>query len=170
MISEQAATVQRKHRIPDQPLQPVFDEPEQLARLRAPQTRYKPEFCQDAMEIMAQGFSLGGMAGKLGIARSTVNRWFEAHPEFSEACARARSAQQYYWEKRFIFAVETGANPQGPIFALVNCGREDWKNRQEIEHTGEIKLSAIIETAMQRIAAARTIEGTLAAPDLDTCF
>jgi hypothetical protein len=64
-----------------------------------------------------------------------------------------------------------GSQGQMVIFGLINAGREDWKNRQEIEHTGETKLSAVIETAIKRIES-RIIEGELVSPpsDADTCF
>ena len=159
-----------KHAIPTKVSQPLFSL-EEIRLLKGRPTSYQPEFKEQVIDVMARGYSLGALAGTVGVSRVTINNWIDRYPDFFEACARAKAISQLHWETRFIDAIDRQLPTcQAIIFALCNVGREDWKNRQEIEHTGEIKLSAIIESAMQRIAAARTIEGTIASPDPDTCF
>jgi hypothetical protein len=150
------AVAHRKSRISKEPTQPVWSE-ESRQKLRAPATSYQPHFAQEAIEWMAKGYSLGAVAGRIGVARSTVFDWMERFPEFGRSVARARAAQQHYWETRFIDAVENSDGAPGNMimFALKNVGREDWKDKQEIEISGQLTFSNIIENAMKTIEARR---------------
>jgi hypothetical protein len=79
----------RKNRIPiDEPPQygPLSESSEK--QLRAPPTHYDPRFAQLVIEDMAKGYSFGGFAGRIGVARKTINDWREKHPEFDQACDR----------------------------------------------------------------------------------
>jgi hypothetical protein len=177
MLSAQRADTPRKQRHVFKPTQRPFT-PEQLMTLRAPQTRYQPEFAEKVIELMAEGYSLGGFAGTIGVGRRAINTWMEKHPDFDQACARGLAVRQYWWETKAIEIATTGgqgSQGQMVIFGLLNAGREDWRNRQEIEHTGEIKLSTVIETALRRIES-RVIEGTATelpagnSDQADNCF
>jgi hypothetical protein len=48
---------------------------------------------------MGQGFSLTAFAGSISVARSTINEWMAANPEFSEA-ARVGQAKRARWRWR----------------------------------------------------------------------
>jgi hypothetical protein len=146
---------QRRNRIPLTPTQAPFTEDER-AMLRKPMRYYEPELAQLVIEKMSDGYSLGGFAGQIGVARRTINRWMELHPEFEESCSRAMAVRQHWFEKRFLDVCETGgAGSQGQavIFGLINAGREDWKQKQEIEHTGQITLASLVESSLRTIDA-----------------
>jgi hypothetical protein len=176
-------TVHRKNRFLDKPTSPPYPEDVQR-RLRAPSPRYSPEFAHLVIETSCEGYSFGGFAGKVGIGRSTVNAWREKHPEFDEACARADAARQHYWESILLHVAETGGTgSQGTVamFGVLNVGRHDWSNRQQVEHTGTLTLSSLIESSMKAIEARRLtsptaivdpllIEGEAVQPDLDDLF
>lgn len=150
-------TPDRKHRIPDSPTLPRFTDAERKM-LRGRPSSYRADFAQDVIEDLSDGYSLGGYAGRIGVARSTLNIWMERYPEFKEACARAAAVRQRYWEKILIHVAETGgtgSQGQIAIFGVINAGREDWKQKQEIEHTGQVTLATLVETSM------RAIEGQL---------
>lgn len=149
-----AAVSHRKSRIPTQPTQPVWSE-ETRKRVLAPPTRYHPSHAQTVIDLMSNGYSLGAAAGRLGISRSMVTEWQERHPEFGAVVARARAASLFYWESKFIDAVERrDAGPGNMImFALRNVGREDWKDKQEIEISGQVTFASIIDRAMKTIEA-----------------
>jgi hypothetical protein len=152
--------VARKHRLPDRPTQKPFT-PEQRSRLRAPPPQYNPAFAGDIIEKMADGYSLGGFAGQIGIARTTIDHWRRDYPEFDVACARAMAVRQLWWERQAIEVARTGgqgSQGQMVIFGLINAGREDWRQKQEIEHTGQLSLAALVEQSMRQINPP-TIEG-----------
>lgn len=133
-------------------MEPFTDHERKMLRGRP--TAYRPELAQAVIEDMCDGYSLGGFAGKLGIGRSTINRWMVDHPEFGEACTRAASVRQRWWETKAIEVATTGgqgSQGQMVIFGLINAGREDWKQRQEIEHSGTVTLAALVENSMRLI-------------------
>lgn len=145
--------VPRRNRIPDKPTQVPFT-PEQRAMLRKPMRFYDPSFAEAIIEKMSDGYSLGGFAGQIGVARRTINKWMELHPEFEEACSRAMAVRQLWFEDRFLEVCKTGGSQAQPImFGLMNAGREDWKQKQEIEHTGQITLASLVESSLRTIDA-----------------
>ena len=48
-------------------------------------TLYDPAYCEEAESFLREGYSIAALAGKLGVAVSTVNLWITTHPEFSDA-------------------------------------------------------------------------------------
>ena len=75
----------------------------------------------------------------------------------------------------------TGSQGQVAMFGVLNVGRQDWSNRQQIEHTGTVTLSSLIKSSMKAIEARRLtsptaiddpllIEGQAMQPDLDDLF
>lgn len=104
-------------------------------RPRGGQTEYLPEYCDIAFETLAQGHSLTGLAGCIGVARSTIFKWRDDFPEFNEACVRGMAAATYWWEQRARESAAGGkGNPATIIFGLKNRAADDWRER--VEHTG----------------------------------
>ena len=100
-------------------------------------TKYKPEYCEAVVRHMSDGASLTSFAAEIDVARSTINEWMEAHPEFSEAVKRAKAKCAAWWEKkgREGASGEAAVNPTLVIFGLKNMASEDWREKQEIDHT-----------------------------------
>ena len=148
-------------------------DPSTLKALRGRPSDYKPEYCELVCEELAKGYSLGGFAGLIGVARSTINDWINRYPDFAEACARASGNRQRHWEGKAIEVGETGgkgSQGQMVIFALTNVGREDWKNRQDIEVSGQVTLASIVANSLKEIEQ-RTIDlkaNNPATPDVYT--
>ncbi|QDP48212.1 MAG: hypothetical protein Unbinned6437contig1000_66 [Prokaryotic dsDNA virus sp.] len=97
---------------------------------------YKPEYCNAVIEHMKEGASLTSFAASINCARSTINVWMEANPEFSEAVKAGKAQCAAWWEgigrKN---AVEGGGNATLVIFGLKNMAGDDWREKQEIDHT-----------------------------------
>ena len=53
---------------------------------------YDPKFCDMVVEDMGQGYSLTAFAGLIGVNRSTITEWMNAHPDFSAAVTRGKAA------------------------------------------------------------------------------
>jgi hypothetical protein len=130
----------------------------------------KNQSAKMALEYMARGFSLGGVAGALGVSRRTISDWMLKHEEFKQACERGTAFRQRYWEGRLIEVAETGGNGsqgQVAIFGVLNAGREDWSNRSQIEHSGNLSFSSIVEQMIAALDQKRAEKEArkLAAPD-----
>src|SRR5690349_11642525 len=93
---------------------------------------------------MSEGASMTSFAAEIDVARSTINEWMGAHPEFSEAVKRAKAKCAAWWEKqgRDIATGKAEGNPTLVIFGLKNMGGEDdWRDKREVEHSGEMTVS-----------------------------
>lgn len=126
-------------------------------------TGYKAEFCQQLLELAAEGYSLVGFAGVLGVSRRTINEWIDVHPDFSQACQRAASGRMWFWETKLIHVANTGgtgSQGQVAIFGVVNAARtaddmraNPWLHKAEIEHSGQISLSGVVDRMFERLNA-----------------
>lgn len=61
-------------------------------------TDYKPEYCEQVIELGKQGKSLAQMCANFDISRQTIDNWANAHPDFLEALSRAKVHAQAFWE------------------------------------------------------------------------
>lgn len=62
-------------------------------------TDYDPAMCGQVVVWGAEGMSKAEIAHNLNIARGTMARWEAEKPEFKEAMARAKLAEQAWWER-----------------------------------------------------------------------
>jgi hypothetical protein len=96
-------------------------------------SKYSEAYCDDVVAHLAEGASLTSFAAEIGVARSTINEWIKEHPEFSEACARAKAKCAAWWEKANRKLAVTGEGCQGAIaLGLKNMAADDWKEKQLI--------------------------------------
>jgi len=87
---------------------------------------------------MKDGASLTSFAAEIDVARSTINEWMNAHPEFSEACARAKAKCAAWWEKTNRMLASTGTGNQGACkLGLTNMAADDWRDVSRQEQTGK---------------------------------
>jgi len=100
-------------------------------------TKYKPEYCQEAIKYMSNGYSVTAFAGHIGVARSTVFKWAEENPAFSDALKAAQAMAAMWWEDTLREVARTGqGNASAAIFGVKNRSNEDWRDKIEQEHTG----------------------------------
>lgn len=125
-------------------------------------SEYRPEYCDRVVEIMSMGLSLTAAMGVLGFARSTAYEWQEKYPAFSDAVKLGQSRRQMFLELKLMEA-PSGAQATGAIFALKNTGTGDWRDKQEVEHSGAIdrnvKLEDLDDETLAQLAAERLKKG-----------
>jgi len=109
---------------------------------------YSETMCREVINLMAEGLSLTAAMADLGFHRQTAYDWQDAHPEFSDAVKVGQAKRQLFLERRLLKA-DAGPVVTSSIFALKNTGTGDWRDRQEVEHSGEMTVS----TKEQRDAA-----------------
>ena len=98
-------------------------------------SEYRPEYCNEIIELMATGLSLTAAGADLGFAKQTLHNWADEHPEFMDAIKIGQAKRQAALEKR-LYASE-GAQVTAHIFALKNTGTGDWREKHDYEHTGK---------------------------------
>lgn len=110
-------------------LKAYFDVPAQVVEGEGDDKKVKPSSLP----------TLAGFACKIGVHRETLLNWAEVHQEFFDAFKMAKEHQERilvenglmgYYDK--TFAIFTAKN-------LIN-----WRDKQEVEHSGKIGLEAII--------------------------
>lgn len=96
---------------------------------------YEPSIGVKVYDLMAQGFSIVGAAGKLGIGRSTIYYWYDKYPEFATLVDKAKAARQAHWEQE---ALETTSGPRVTMItkALGGMRSPDWSDDSRLEITG----------------------------------
>ncbi len=125
-------------------------------------TTYKPEYCEDIVEWFADGMreilepervvnkiqdvkyvtkpifprTIGGWACTIGTHRATLNKWAEAHIDFSDALKTAKDIQ----EQCAAMMTATGAwTPSFGIFMLKNCA--GWTDRVDVTLDAQVTLA-----------------------------
>ena len=137
-----------------QPVRPLGELEVVAPQLLASTPKYDKKHVRTVLEYMARGYSLGGVAGAIGVSRQQINVWSGKDEEFAQACARGQAFRQLYWEGRLLEVAETGGTgSQGnvAIFGVLNAGREDWSNRTHIEHSGSVSLSASVDAMLAEL-------------------
>jgi hypothetical protein len=95
------------------------------------------------IEHMSQGASLTSFAAEINCARSTITEWANNHEEFSAAVKIGKAKCAAWWEKkgRLGASGDEDVNPTLVIFGLKNMAAEDWREKQEVEHSGSLDVN-----------------------------
>lgn len=99
-------------------------------------SKYDPSYCDLVIKVMGEGLSLTAFAGEIGVARQTIDEWRSVHPEFSVACLKGQAARTRYLEKGMLQTDMPGPAVNARRFALANAAPEEWREKQQLEHTG----------------------------------
>lgn len=105
-------------------------------------SKYSPAYCNEVVECLAEGHSVTGFAGLIGVTRSTIYKWVEDHPDFAEAMKIGQAKAVYFWEKNLISVAQKGVgNAACSIFGVKNRAPEDWADKIQTELTGAVKVN-----------------------------
>jgi len=132
-------------------------------------TAYRAEYAKQAEKLSLLGATDIQMADFFGVNESTINLWKHVHPEFSRSVKVAkaeadknvvrslyRKAVGYEFDSVKIFCGKDGEVTQVPyreivppsdtacIFWLKNRQRDNWRDRQEVEHSGELGIKTVL--------------------------
>ena len=112
-------------------------------------TKYDASFCDAVVEHCKTGASLTSFAASVDVARSTINEWMEHQPEFSEAVKRAKAHCAAWWEqnaRKGMTGESKDVNATLCIFGLKNMAAEDWREKQEVQHSGGVRVERVERT------------------------
>ena len=131
-------------------------------------TKYKKEYNEQVYKLCLLGATDKQIADFFDVDESTINRWKEKEPEFCKSLkagkvdADAEIAQSLFHRakgyscKDTKFATHEGQitdaqeytkhyppDTTAAIFWLKNRQKNQWRDNQEVEHSGEIKMPKI---------------------------
>jgi hypothetical protein len=90
---------------------------------------YTPAACNQLVTLMSAGLSLTASAGVMGIGRTTMHRWMDAHEEFRRAVLRGQAARAFKLET-VLLATTSGAVARCCYLALINAAPEEWRKKR----------------------------------------
>lgn len=100
-------------------------------------TGYDPEYCEQAITFLADGYSLAALAGHIGVARSTIYKWVDEHEEFSDAVKRGQAKAVLWWENANRSLATGGeGNATSIVFGLKNRAADEWRDVKATEISG----------------------------------
>lgn len=128
-------------------------------------SKYKPEYLEQAKKLCALGATDKAMADFFNTSEQTFNAWKKAHPEFLDALKVSKKTEDERVEKSLfhralgyyhddidirVVAGEIVKTPivkhyppdtTAAIFWLKNRKPVEWREKQEVEHSGSVHLS-----------------------------
>lgn len=99
-------------------------------------TDYDPAFCEDVIRLGRQGKSIEQIAYRLCVAVSTMYKWRDQYPEFSEALTIAKESEQAYWEDLaddHIIETRDGPKLNATIWSRSMAARFPKKYREQVK-------------------------------------
>ena len=103
-------------------------------------TDFRPEFGEAILDAMDTGLSLTAAAATINVHRQRVYEWAQKHPEFADAVKMGQAKRQLFLETRLLGAAE-GAKVTAAIFALKNANPEEWRDKHDVEHSGQVAVN-----------------------------
>lgn len=102
-------------------------------------SEYKEAYCEEVVNLMAEGLSLTAAMAAIGFHRDTALDWAQKYPEFSGAIKRGQAKRTLILEQQLLSA-EQGPRVTARIFALKNAAPDEWKDKVTTEHAGSIEV------------------------------
>lgn len=135
-------------------------------------SKYKPEYCQELIEHMRQGFSFESFAGLTMVNVDTLYEWTKVHQDFSDAKKTGFDLSRLFWEKIGIdnilntsenFGEGAGSKSQSInstvyIFNLKNRFPKEWRDRQEIDSNIKQQIEVSTVDVSERVKRIKGIE------------
>lgn len=100
-------------------------------------TKYKPEYCEQIIELGKAGKSIAQMASHFDVDKASIFRWSEESEDFRTALARARAHSQTWWENAAQQNMDNrNFNAQLWLKSVASRFRDDYTEKQVTEITG----------------------------------
>lgn len=113
-------------------------------------TKYRPEFCEKAIECGKKGMGIAEIAAALDVTRFALLDWMKEFPSFSNAMGRAREFSLSWWEEKGRVNLKDGKesrfNDRLWMLNMTNRFPDTWRDRRSIEITsadGPIELASV---------------------------
>lgn len=111
---------------------------------------YRHDYCNMLVNHMAEGKSFASFCVTIGVPSTTAHNWVKEYEEFEEAYSLAKEASMAHWEE-IAYDQAVGnhkGNASSLIFTLKNRFSDHYKDKQEIETSGNVVFQ--IDTGIKR--------------------
>lgn len=144
-------------------------EGEFIPKKRRSDSRYKDEYCDLIIEILARGDFISHFCSQVGISESTYYDWQKDNEEFAEACLRAKVEGKAFYEtcaKQMVLGKLDSKGMGALALILNNKHREDYSrspngsgdtninyigNINNVSNLDEEQLKTKIETLQKKL-------------------
>jgi len=103
-------------------------------------TKYCDTMPKRALDLFSQGASKAEVCLELDICFETFQNYQEKHKDFSESVKKGLQLSQGWWEKigrTATIGQVDNFNATSFIFNMKNRFKEDWKDKHDIDHSGD---------------------------------
>lgn len=138
------------------------------AKKRGQPTKFTPAMIEQARMLCEEGFTDVKLAKFFGVTEQTINNWKIKHPSFFESLKAGKDAADTEVEKSLFHRARGYSHPdshvsnfQGSItvtpitkhyppdttaciFWLKNRKPAEWRDKQEIEHSGNVSFESML--------------------------
>lgn len=138
---------------------------------------YRPEYAEQAYKLCLLGATDAKMADFFCVSEVTINAWKLAHPDFLKSITRGKDIADaeiaealYHRAKGYSHPEVHVSNYQGEITLtqltkhyppdtpaaslwLRNRQSGQWRDKQDVEHSGEIGIRSLAERMRKRVEA-----------------
>jgi hypothetical protein len=99
-------------------------------------SKYEPWMCDAVVDFGRIGMEVVEFAVKLNVATSTLYKWAQETPAFSDALARAREASEAFHAARIReqAGMPSGATNMASYLSYMGRRFKSWREKQEHEH------------------------------------
>lgn len=109
---------------------------------------YRPEYCEIASKVLADGESLAAVCAEIKCSRPTLYAWRSTYPEFGEALSVGLQIAQRNWERLGRTGIEGdiknfGASPW--IFTMKNRFRDDYAEEKDNKSASDSLVEKLLE-------------------------
>lgn len=115
-------------------------------------TDYRPEYCDEVIRVMSDGYDLTGFAGYVGVSRDTVYNWQNLYPAFSDAVQKGKAARLFFLQRK-LMNTAVGVGVTAAIFALKNAAPDDWQDRYNTTTDVNVRIESLTDAQLEAIAA-----------------
>ena len=100
-------------------------------------SKYNPEYCEIAVELGKQGFSVAEIAAHFEVDKASLYRWQEENPDFALSMSRAKSFEQAWFEREARLNMKNREFNTNLWYRSASSRfRDDYTERKETQLTG----------------------------------
>lgn len=117
------------------------------------ESKYKPEYCEIAQEVLGNGKSLAAVCARLNICRATLYEWRDSNAEFAKALNQGLQKAQEYWEQIGEDGITGKIDKFGGapwIFTMKNRFRADYQEDKDAKSDNTSLVEKLIDKLVDK--------------------
>jgi len=118
-------------------------------RTRGRPTAYKPEYAETVLKLCLLGATDAEIGDFYGVSEQTINTWKKKHPDFLESIKSGKQKADANVATS-LYQTAIDGNTTAQIFWLKNRRAKEWRDKQEIEHSGSVDIADRMNKAQKR--------------------